>query len=114
MKSTIRYILTRGDDDREIPVTVHYTAHKARPGSREGGRGLPLEPDEPAHIEIDSVTQDDNADTDIEITKREREELERECGADAYEKSFPPEDLRDEPEPDIGPADYSPMFDDPE
>ncbi len=41
----------------EIPVTVHYEARPFIKGSFESG-GLQIEPDEPAHIEIDSVTVD--------------------------------------------------------
>ncbi len=73
---TMKAILTRGDNDQEIPVTVHYTACKAIRGKREGGRGLPLDPDEPAHIEIDGVNRDDSAGEDIDITPRERENIE--------------------------------------
>jgi hypothetical protein len=83
--STMKAILTRGDDDHEIPVTVHYTACKARAGKREGGRGLPLEPDEPAHIEIDGVNRDDSAGEDIDITPRERADLELAIGEHEYE-----------------------------
>ena len=84
---TMKAILTRGDDDHEVPVTVHYTACKARTGKLEGGRGLPLEPDEPAHIEIDGVNRDDSAGEDIDISPREREELAREISDHEYEEA---------------------------
>jgi hypothetical protein len=87
----MKAILTRGDDDHEIPVTVHYTAHKMIRGSRDGRGGLPLEPDEPAHVEIDGVNRDDSAGEDIEISVKEREQIERWVGEYEYEKSFPPE-----------------------
>jgi hypothetical protein len=84
---TMKAVLTRGDDDHEVPVTVHYTACKARAGKREGGRGLPLEPDEPAHIEIDGVNRDDSAGEDIDITPRERAELTLAIGEHEYEEA---------------------------
>jgi hypothetical protein len=38
-----------------VPIEVHYTAHPAIRGSFEPA-GCQIEPDEPAHIEIESVT----------------------------------------------------------
>lgn len=43
----------------DVPVIVHYTAHPAIRGSFEPG-GLQIEPDEPAHIEIEQVTTNTN------------------------------------------------------
>lgn len=82
---TMKYTMARGDDDHEVTVIVHYTACKARAGKREGGRGLPLEPDEPAHIEIDGVNRDDSAGEDIDITPREREEITLAIGEHEWE-----------------------------
>ncbi len=42
----------------DMPVTVHYEAHKAHRGSTDGPGGPKLEPDEPAWIEIDYVSYD--------------------------------------------------------
>jgi hypothetical protein len=44
------------DEDNEVLVTVEYTYHGPLRGAREGG--LQLEPDEPAHTEILSVTDE--------------------------------------------------------
>lgn len=90
--NTMKATLIRGDDDNEIPVTIHYDFHRHCYGSREGGRGLPLEPDEPSHAEINSVTRDDSTGEDIDITPRERELIEGWIGEHEYEKNFPPED----------------------
>ncbi len=43
----------------DVPVIVHYTAHAACKGGTDGPGGPKLEPDEPAFIEIDSVTTRD-------------------------------------------------------
>ena len=91
-RSQLRTVLTRGDDDHEVSVTVHYTFHKPREGSRDGRGGLKIEPDEPAHIEIDSVTRNDSAQEDIEITAWERKMIEKDIAAYEHEKSLPPED----------------------
>ena len=89
MNSTAQYTLTRGEDDHEVPVTVYYVFHKARQGSRDGRGGLKLEPDEPAHCEIESVTRNDSANEDIEITPGERRSIEQEIGEIEHEKSLP-------------------------
>ena len=61
--STMPCTITRGEDDEEIHVTVSYTFHRACLGSTDGRFGPKLEPDEPAHFEIDSVTRDDNGES---------------------------------------------------
>lgn len=38
-----------------VPVTVHYSTYPAMPGARDGRGGPPLEPDDPAHCEIDWI-----------------------------------------------------------
>ena len=42
-------------DGEEIAVTVEYTFHRFSAGATDGRFGPKLEPDEPAHIEIDAV-----------------------------------------------------------
>lgn len=64
----MQYTITR--DDVEYPITVEYTAHKAIRGARERG-GLQIEPDEPAHIEIDGIEGVDFELTDDEISEIE-------------------------------------------
>lgn len=57
--STYRTTLTReaeDGEDIEIPVVVSYTFHRAHRGATDGKYGPPLEPSEPAHIEIDDVS----------------------------------------------------------
>lgn len=44
-----------GEDGLETPIIVHYTPVKAYKGATDGRFGPKLEPDEPAHIEIDWV-----------------------------------------------------------
>lgn len=58
----------------EMVVEVEYTYHPACRGERERGTGLPLEPDEPEHIEIESVT--DQFGNTIELSNDEYAELE--------------------------------------
>ena len=47
------------DGDEDVTVTVHYTAHRFIAGRTDGRGGPKLEPDEPAHIEIESVVLPD-------------------------------------------------------
>ena len=68
--------VTRDDEDFEIIADLIF--HKAHRGARDScggvpGAGPPLEPDEPATIEIDRTT--DAAGNDIEISKREEEQI---------------------------------------
>jgi hypothetical protein len=70
MSSKYKTIITDGDDN-EIKIVVSYTAHKFRRGARDCGRYLQIEPDEPAHIEIDGI--ETIGDIPVEFTK----ELER-------------------------------------
>lgn len=86
---TMQHVLTRGDDDTETVVTVTYTFHRACAGSRDGLTGPPIEPDEPAHCEIESIDGPDGKPFDV--TKKELQEIERECLEDAWERSQPPE-----------------------
>jgi hypothetical protein len=45
-----------GVDGCETTITINYTCHKFRAGRTDGRHGPKLEPDELAHIEIDSIT----------------------------------------------------------
>jgi hypothetical protein len=61
--------------DCEFLVTIRYTAHPFRRGYREPG-GQQIEPDEPAHIEIESVTEDGTG-VEIELTTAQEDEIEQ-------------------------------------
>ena len=65
--ATFNYELER--DGKTIDVIVHYTYHKAYRGATDGRYGPPLEPDEPAHIEIDDVL------STISTTEKEDEDI---------------------------------------
>lgn len=58
-KGWILFDIELEDQDTAIKlpaqVRVSYVYHPACPGQREAG-GVPIEPDEPAHVEIDRVT----------------------------------------------------------
>lgn len=64
--------------DEEIPVRVHYQFHRAIPGSRDGRGGLKLEPDEPAHIEIDAIERPDGL--PVELSRQQEERILEEIG----------------------------------
>ncbi len=55
----------------DLDVEVHYTAHKACRGSRDS-LGVPMEPDEPAWIEIETVIHDTG---DLCLTQAQLETL---------------------------------------
>lgn len=78
-------IITDPVTDADIEVTVEYDYHKAARGSRERGSGLQLEPDEPAHIEINSV-KDVNG-KEYKLTKDQRRQLEDEIIADINDRA---------------------------
>jgi len=64
--------ITRDDEDFDIEVEATY--HKAYRGQRDScggvrGAGPPLEPDEPASFDIESVK--DSAGNDIDLSARE-------------------------------------------
>lgn len=57
MKYATHATLTYGEKgDREFALTVEYEYHRAYRGARDGRYGVQLEPDEPAHVTISSVT----------------------------------------------------------
>lgn len=55
-----------------IPVTVEFEAFPECPGSREGGTGLLLSPNEPAYIDVISVKV---GETTVELNDDAMEEL---------------------------------------
>lgn len=84
---TLKIIITLDDVDYE--VEVHYTYHRAYRGQRDSlggvrGAGPPLEPDEPAMVEIESVICDDFDILDT-IPKRDLDWLEGKCLDDVGE-----------------------------
>jgi len=67
--------------EAEQEVTVDYTFYPYYRGARDGRWGPPIEPDEPAHIEIDSITDEAGKDItdqldDKTITKIEEDAME--------------------------------------
>jgi hypothetical protein len=55
---------------------VEYTYHRASPGTREAGTGLLLSPNEPAMLEIETVTNKDGDDIERQLPKKVRDKLE--------------------------------------
>lgn len=60
--------------DCEVDITVQYTACPFIRGSFEPG-GLQTEPDEPAHIDIETVTEDETG-VEIELTSAQENAIE--------------------------------------
>lgn len=63
----------------EVQVEVEYTYHRAHRGARDNlcgkrGAGPPLEPDEPAEIEIESVL-DAVSGADVELSNAEHDRI---------------------------------------
>ena len=80
----------------EVEATVDYTYHRACKGARDScggvrGAGPALEPDEPAHVEINSITVE-GGDVQDELPKTTIEAIELECLEDAEQPPEPPED----------------------
>ncbi len=70
----------------EVPVIVHYEAHPFIKGGTDGPGGPPLEPDEPAHIEIDYAELDcEGRDTVYVDLTKEQSELIREQIAESLD-----------------------------
>ncbi len=74
-------------DGEPVEVTVKGEMHGPCPGATDGRHGPKIEPDDPGGFEIDEVL--DAAGNEVEITRGERREIERE----AYEHI---------PQPDYG------------
>lgn len=79
-------------DDVEVEVIVDYTFYRAYRGARDGRFGPPIEPDEPAHVEINSVT--DKSGKELELSEKLMEELQQKAEEDYGD------DCDDYPEPD--------------
>ena len=65
----MKFSITVERNNQEIDLTVEGHYLKPIRGSRNGKWGPPLEPDEPASFEIDSVK--DNHNHEIELTDKE-------------------------------------------
>jgi hypothetical protein len=76
--------------EREIPLKISYTFHPYSKGARDCGRYLPIEPDEPAHIEIESIQAPDG--TEVELTPAEHDRISEEIGEHEADKRIPDED----------------------
>lgn len=66
--------------DCEVDITVRYVACPFVRGYREPG-GLQIEPDEPAHIEIESATEDGTG-VEIELTTAQEKWIEQQIAED--------------------------------
>jgi hypothetical protein len=87
VKQKIRTTIERADgpDDieREFDVEVQFEYHRANRGARDSlcgvrGAGPALEPDEPAHIEIESVFSIETG-KEVDLYDTERDRIEDEC-----------------------------------
>ena len=76
--------------DNDLPITVAYEAVPFHAGSTDGRWGPKLEPDEPAHIEIDSVTGPDGE--CITLTTAQETAIEEQIGQHLDELNQPHED----------------------
>ena len=66
------------DAIEDVPVTVNYLHVPFRAGHTDGPYGPKLEPDEPEHIEIESVETDDGQ--TIELTSEQETAMEEQIG----------------------------------
>jgi len=82
MSSVMDYELERpvpNDEDGDtefIQVEVTYNWYRAHRGYRNS-LGVPEEPDEPAHAEVDSITTEDG--TEIKVSDEEMAAIEEAC-----------------------------------
>jgi len=72
----------RGNDDEVINIVVSYTLFRAYKGKTDGRYGPKLEPDEPAHIEIDGVV-DSQGGVIVLTIREERQIIEEICELEA-------------------------------
>ena len=75
VSSTYHTCIDFGDDEA-LPVTVAYSYYPLSRGTTDGRYGPKIEPDEPAHVEIDSIKSDDGA--ECEVSEDEINSLEAE------------------------------------
>lgn len=73
-------------DDNEMEVTVRYEYYKGGKGAR-GDFGVPMEPDEPAQVNVISVTNIDTGD-DVELSRSDLDQLEDEILGDVREADW--------------------------
>jgi hypothetical protein len=79
-------------DEVEVELKVAYTFHPAYRGARDGRFGPPIEPDEPACVEIDSVTNKEGK--EIELSEENLAIIQQRAEEDLGD------DSDDYPEPD--------------
>ena len=78
--SIVREFTLDGSDVMDkIPIEITFTYHRLRRGHRDSlcgirGAGPPLEPDEPAHLEIEGATDLDTG-NDITLTTAETDQI---------------------------------------
>jgi hypothetical protein len=77
-------------DEIEVPIVVRYQFHRALEGSRDGYRGLKLEPDEPAHIEIYSIDRIDGL--PLVLSPAEEAQISEWVGEEEADRQLPQED----------------------
>lgn len=109
MSSEYTTTITVGDDDQEVEISVQYTAYPFIRGSRDGRYGPPLEPDEPAHIEIEEIevtggdlsavygiTTRSNGKQYLELSDKQQEKLAEEIGEFLDDMAAYPREDRDD------------------
>lgn len=69
----VQFEVCIGDSEKETILTVSYDVYKAIAGGRDSGRGLKLEPDEPACIEINYILDVDGL--FVRLSKKDEERL---------------------------------------
>jgi hypothetical protein len=60
----------------DVPIQVMYVSHRAIAGARDGRGGLKIEPDEPAHLEIECVVAADGR--EVTLTSQQERSMEEE------------------------------------
>ena len=87
--STFQTTLERdlGEGDQEITITVRYTHHRACRGARDGRGGPLIEPDEPAHIEIDSI--ENSHGEPVDVSPDETQQIYTEIVDAEYDRCLP-------------------------
>ncbi len=78
----------------DIPVTIHYEYVRACIGSTDGRFGQKIEPDEPAHVEIDRVVGPEGR--EFELTFDQESRIEREIMDDLSDGDSDAYDDRDD------------------
>lgn len=89
MSATIETTIEREESD--VVVRVEYECSRGCKGARDSlggvrGAGPPLEPDEPASVEIISVLSSDGTDYVDDLSENERQSIELECFSDVGDR----------------------------